>query len=138
MNENKLHIFAPFGVGLDQLFDRLETGLKEGTSYPPHNIIKESDDVYRIELALAGFKKDEVSITEHDGELIVKASLAVDESKETETYLHRGIGKRKFTRRFKLGEHVRVSTAAYENGILTVKLIREVPDEMKPRNIAIE
>jgi molecular chaperone IbpA len=136
MNENKLNMFAPLGVGLDQLFDRLETGLKEGTSYPPHNVIKVSNDIYRLELAVSGFEKDEIAVTEHSGELSVTGTPK-NKDKSEDVYLHRGIARRSFVKRFKLGEHVRVEGATFNNGILDIKLRREIPDELQPKTITI-
>ncbi len=125
-------------VGFDQiaeLMDRLtktETGRE---SYPPYNIEKTGEDSWRISIAVAGFSEDELSVEVRENALIVSARKKPDEVKRT--YLHQGIATRAFERRFHLAEHVRVTGAVHENGMLHIDLIREVPEALKPRRIEI-
>jgi molecular chaperone IbpA len=118
------------------LFDVVEQALKfEPTdNYPPYNIEKTGDNAYRVTLAVAGFAPDELSVTSEPNLLIVSGKKA--EAPEAE-YLYEGIAARAFERRFNLPDYVTVTGAKLENGFLTVELARELPDEMKPRRIAI-
>ncbi|MCI2400734.1 Hsp20 family protein [Aliiroseovarius subalbicans] len=124
-------------VGFDQiadLMDRVLTNDVSRESYPPYNIEKTGEDAWRISVAVAGFTEDELSVEVKENALFVTAKKA-DEDKRT--YLHRGIATRAFERRFHLAEHVRVSGAAHENGMLHIDLAREVPEALKPRRIEI-
>ncbi|NDB83422.1 MAG: heat-shock protein [Alphaproteobacteria bacterium] len=121
-------------LGFDSLFDRLLT-LDEGTtSYPPFNVVKISDNEFDVQIAVAGFDKNNLTVTEENGTLIVSGE---NDSDETE-YLYKGIGLRKFTKRFALSEHMRVKETWYDNGILTVSVIREVPEALKPKTFKIK
>jgi molecular chaperone IbpA len=136
---NTVFDFAPLwrsGVGFDRLFDVVEQALKfEPTdNYPPYNIEKTGDNAYRVTLAVAGFTPDELSVIGEPNLLIVSGKKT--EATEAE-YLHKGIAARAFERRFNLADYVTVTGAKLENGFLTVELVRELPDEMKPRRIAI-
>jgi len=124
-------------VGFDRLFTMLDTlGQPEnGQSYPPYNIERTGEDAYRITMAIAGFSEDDVSIEAHRNVLTIKGEKA--EESEDQKFLHRGIAARAFERRFQLADHVEVSGAELKNGLLHVDLKREVPEEMKPRKIAI-
>lgn len=131
---------------LARLFDQLEA-LSVGfgpvfrdfqvptNHYPPHNIVKISDDVFYLELAVAGFKKSEISMEECQGLLTIKGD------KDTETadnaYQFRGIANRSFSKKFRIAEYFEVNNAALEDGILTVKFVKNVPEEAKPKLIAI-
>ncbi len=135
--------FSPYRrstVGFDRLFDTLEaTARGDGeTNYPPYDIEKTGDDAYRITLAVAGFAENEIELTAQQNQLIVSAkkSEAAGEG-EGKQWLHRGIATRAFERRFQLADHVRVTAAALTNGLLAIDLVREVPETMKPRKIAI-
>lgn len=110
------------------------------TSYPPYNIIKETDDKFVVELALAGFKKDEIKVETKQDKLTIsgKKIHKVAEEGETVNYVHKGIGTRDFVREFVLSQYVYVKGANYQDGILTVKLEREVPEEKRPRVVDIE
>ena len=123
-------------VGFDRLFDMLDqtSHLQANDTYPPYNIERASEDQYRISLALAGFSPDEVTITAEQNVLTVEGSKA--QKPETE-YLYQGISARPFRRIFNLAEYVQVKNASFENGLLKVELVREVPEAMKPRRIAI-
>lgn len=136
--------FAPYRrstVGFDRLFDTLEAaarGEAGGTNYPPYDIERTGDDSYRITLAVAGFAEDEIELTAQQNLLVVagkKADVAAND--DDRHYLHRGIATRAFERRFQLADHVRVTGASLANGMLAIDLVREVPEAMKPRKIAI-
>lgn len=125
-------------VGFDRLFDLIENSarLQQTDNYPPFNIERLSEDRYRVTLAVAGFKPDEIDITAQQNLLLVtgkKNEEAVDRAK----FLHLGIANRSFERRFELADFVKVEAASLADGLLVVELVREVPDAMKPRKIAI-
>jgi len=125
-------------VGFDQiadLMDRVLTSDAGTQTYPPYNIEKTGDDSWRISVAVAGFTGDELNVEQREKSLIISARRA--EETEQRTYLHRGIATRAFERRFHLADHVNVTGAAHENGMLHVDLVREVPEALKPRRIAI-
>lgn len=125
-------------VGFDQLadmMDRVFTSDVSRETYPPYNIEKTGDDAWRITVAVAGFTDQELSVEVKEQALIIAARKAAEETPHT--YLHRGIATRAFERRFALAEHVRVSGAVHENGLLHVDLVREVPEALKPRRIEI-
>jgi molecular chaperone IbpA len=125
-----------FAVGFDNMFDDLMRTSQANTNYPPYNIVKHGDDSFAIELAVAGFKDGEVNIQVERNQLTVKGEQAVDLDNQVE-YLHRGISARSFTRTWTLADHVEVAGAKSENGILTISLERKVPEEQKPKTIAI-
>ncbi len=134
--------FAPLfrtAVGFDRMTRALEAASRlddSALSFPPYDIEKIDDDHYRIEMAVAGFSESDLEIVLKDGALIVSGSR--DEKRDNErTYLHRGIARRGFERRFQLAEHIQVTDANLANGLLTVELRREVPEELKPRTIKI-
>ena len=125
-------------VGFDQIADLMDRTLASdanNTSYPPYNIEKTDDDGWRISIAVAGFGENDLAIEVKDRGLHVTARKADDDAEKT--YLHRGIATRAFERRFQLAEHVRVTGAAHENGMLHIDLVREVPEALKPRQIKI-
>ena len=125
-------------VGFDQIADMMDRVLSSDVSqptYPPYNIEKTADDAYRISIAVAGFSDNDLSVDVKDGSLIVSARKADDDT--SRSYLHRGIATRAFERRFQLADHVRVTGAAHADGMLHVDLVREVPEALKPRRIAI-
>lgn len=136
--------FAPLyrsTVGFDRLASMLDRAMSvepNANGYPPYNIEKTGDDAYRISVAVAGFTDDELSIEMRDGQLAIAAKKAEQVDAEEVTYLHRGIAARSFEKRFHLADHVRATGARTENGILHVDLVREVPEALKPRRIAIE
>lgn len=132
--------FSPFyrdTVGFDRVFHMLDSVVSQGSQgYPPYNIEKTSDDTYRIVMAVAGFSEAELSITQKEEELLVTGrSQPGAEEKE---YLYRGIAAREFERRFQLADHVKVVGAGLANGLLTIELRREIPEEKKARAIRIE
>jgi molecular chaperone IbpA len=126
-------------VGFDRVFDILDRQFANSvsTTYPPYNIIKEGEDSYKIEIAVAGFREDEIDITVKDYVLTVTGEQKREDNAEGPTYLHKGISARSFTRTFTLGDHVEVKGATVQNGLLVVSLEREVPEEAKPKRIAI-
>ena len=131
--------FAPFtrsSIGFDRLFELLEgtRGDLGDTTYPPYNIEKVSDDAYRITMAVAGFDRDELQIVSHQNTLTVSGRKKPEENRQ---YLHRGLAARAFQRQFNLADFVKVDGAGLENGLLTIDLVREVPEAMKPRHIDI-
>ncbi len=121
---------------LDKLFDAAFRETARDTSYPPYNIVKFDQDKYRITMAVAGFAEEDLDITVQDNVLIVKGQIKNrDEGVE---YLHRGIAQRAFEHRFQLADHVRVVGASLENGLLNIDLERVVPEQSRPRKIAIK
>ncbi len=129
--------FSPYfrsTVGFDQLFNRLEQAVDAGNGYPPYNIERTDETHYRISVAVAGFAEKDLNVEVRDGVLTVAGKR--DEA-EKQSYLHQGIAGRAFERRFQLAEHVEVRAAKLENGLLHVDLERVVPEEKKPRRIAI-
>lgn len=131
--------FSPLyrsSIGFDRLFNALEAAsrLEPAGNWPPYDIVKTGDDDYRIAMAVAGFAQDELSITHQPNLLVVAGQKASQDNGE---YLHHGIAERSFQRRFELADHVKVVAANLENGLLTIELKRELPEEMKPRRIEI-
>lgn len=131
--------FAPLyrsSIGFDRLFDLLETANRSQTNdnWPPYDTLKTGDDSYRITMAVAGFAQEDLSITLQPNLLIVNGEKRDQVEGE---YLHRGIANRPFNRRFELADHVQVAGASLTNGLLTIDLKREIPEAMKPRQIAI-
>jgi molecular chaperone IbpA len=124
-------------VGFDRMAHLIETGARLDTApgWPPYNIEQTGEDAYRIELAVAGFGPDDLSIELKEGLLTVTGKKAATD--ENKSYLHRGIAERGFERRYQLADHVRVIGANLEHGMLSLLLVREVPEALKPRNIAI-
>jgi molecular chaperone IbpA len=130
---------SPFyrsSVGFDRVFDLLENATHAPAidNWPPYDIAKTGDDAYRIQMAVAGFAQDDLTIIAEPNLLIVTGQNSAQASGE---YLHRGIASRSFTRRFELADHVKVAGASLVNGLLTIELRREIPEAMKPRRIAI-
>ncbi|WP_193367935.1 Hsp20 family protein [Pelagibius marinus] len=127
-------------VGFDRLLKSLDTAgrLEESAySYPPYNIEKVSEDAYRIVMAVAGFGEDELDITAKENSLVISGRKEKAEGEDEVTFLHRGIANRAFERRFDLADHIKVTGAKLENGLLAVELVREIPEAMKPRSISI-
>jgi molecular chaperone IbpA len=122
-------------IGFDRLAQLLEQRADAQPSYPPYNIELVSEDKYRIVMALAGFDRSEVEIVAERDTLHVTGRKQKDDAQRT--YLHRGIAARDFEQRFQLANHVKVTTASFDNGMLTIELVREVPEALKPRKITI-
>jgi len=123
-------------IGFDHLWKLLDQALQvdEGGSYPPYNIEKHGEDRYRIVMAVAGFRPEELEVVTEPNLLVVRGRRHEEPNVE---YLHRGIAGRAFERRFQLADHVRVVEARLENGLLIVELVREIPEALRPRRIPI-
>ena len=134
--------FAPYRrstVGFDRLFDLLENSTlgQNSENYPPFDLIRAGENEYRIDLAVAGFKPDEIDITAHQNVLIVSGRKADEQEDKSSDYVYRGIATRSFERRFALADHIQVRGADLKDGLLAVELVREIPEAMKPRKIEI-
>jgi molecular chaperone IbpA len=123
-------------VGFDRLFDLLESSIpgQLDDKYPPFDLVREGDDRYRITLAVAGFRPDEIEVTAQQNMLIVAGRRNEEDDRR---YIHRGISGRAFERRFGLADYVQVKGAELRDGMLSIDLVREIPEEMKPRRIEI-
>ena len=130
-----------FGIGFDNMFDDLmRVSAQQGnTNYPPYDIVQVNDDEYMISVAVAGFGYNDLSVTKDKKVLIVegKHNRETVENEDTAKYLHKGISERSFRREFQLADHVEITNAHLELGILNIYLRREVPEEAKPKTIAI-
>lgn len=128
-------------IGFDQIFDAMERryGNSVNNNYPPHNIIKTGENTYEIQVAVTGFEKSEISVTVESNVLTIKGEgeESVRHENPEIVYLHRGLATRDFAREFPLAEHIEVSGAEIKNGMLIIKLIRNVPESEKPRVIDI-
>jgi len=138
--------FAPYRrstVGFDRLFDMLENNTfgQGQENYPPFDLIKLGENDYRIELAVAGFKPDEIDITAQQNVLLVSGRKKEESDSGPnsggDNYIYRGIATRSFERRFALADHIQVRGADLKDGLLAIELVREIPDAMKPRKINI-
>ena len=130
--------FAPLWrstVGFDRLFD-LANSVQQAAedNYPPFNIERLDEDRYQITLALAGFAPEEIEITAEQNQLTVEGAK---KDKQERDYMHRGISLRPFKRQYSLADYVKVQSASFDNGLLRIELVREIPEAMKPRKIAI-
>jgi molecular chaperone IbpA len=134
--------FAPFRrstIGFDRLFDLLEdsTAGQAGENYPPFDLVKVGDNQYRIDLAVAGFKPEEIDITAQQNVLLVVGKKNEETEGRDRNYVYRGIANRSFERRFALADHIQVTGADIRDGLLSIELKREIPEAMKPRKISI-
>ena len=125
-------------IGFDTMFDTMERRFANQVSnnYPPHNIIKTGENQYEIQLAVTGFDKSEISVTVENNVLVIKGESTASEYEDTQ-YLYRGLATRDFVREFPLAEHIEVAGAEIRNGMLIVKLIRNIPESAKPKVIDI-
>ncbi len=136
--------FSPLfrsAIGFDRLPSMLDAARRssgDSQGYPPYNIEQLSADSYRIAIAVAGFRTDDLEIEAKDGTLVVKGRFKADPEAKDVKYLHRGIAGRAFERRFQLADHVEVRDADLVNGMLLIDLVRELPEAMKPRQIQIK
>lgn len=133
--------FSPLyrsAIGFDRVFDMLDQAsrVEPMTSWPPYDVEKIGDDHYRIVMAIAGFAPDEIDLVQQENRLTVSGKKHPDP--DGVEVLYRGIAGRAFNQSFNLADYVKVTDARLENGLLTIELVREVPEEMKPRRIAIE
>lgn len=126
-------------IGADHLTQLVKAAYLQSKqqSYPPYNIESLEKDKYQITVAVAGFKREEIEVEAHDNKLTVKGVKATNAANEKSKFLHKGISDRNFNHSFQLGDHIRVDGADMENGLLSIKLNRVVPDELKPRKIEI-
>jgi molecular chaperone IbpA len=134
------HDFAPLTrsmIGFDRMFDLLDDAFKLAQAddgYPPYDIVKTGENAYRIDLAVAGFTAEDLSVTAQEGLLVIAGRKGTEEQA---AHLHRGIAKRSFERRFNLADHVEVTGASLVDGLLSIELVREIPEAMQPRRIEI-
>ena len=134
--------FAPFRrstVGFDRLFDMLENSNMGQTqeNYPPFDLIRKGENDYCIQLAVAGFKPEEIDITAQQNVLIVTGRKSEEGAEKDGDFIYRGIANRSFERRFALADHIQVRGADLKDGMLAIELVREIPEAMKPRKIAV-
>jgi len=128
-----------FGIGFDTMFDELmrSTAQQSSNNYPPYNIVKHSEDHFSIELAVAGFKEGDIDVQVEKNQLTVQGSKSISIDTPNTEYLHRGISARNFVRNWTLADYVEITGATVADGILTINLERKVPEEEKPKKIAI-
>lgn len=124
----------PFFIGFDKMFNRLTNTANQQSGFPPYNVRKVDEDTFVVELAVAGYNKESLDITEHDGVLTIKGERPED----VEEYIHKGIAGRKFTRTFTLAEYMYVDSADLNDGMLYVVVKRDIPEEKKPKTISIK
>jgi molecular chaperone IbpA len=125
-------------IGFDRLTRLVDAASRVDSAalaYPPYNIEKTGEETYRVTMAVAGFSRDEIDVTVHENSLLVTGKAKTDEDEGR--YLHRGIARRAFERRFSLADHIKIVGASLDNGMLHVDLVHEVPEEAKPRKIQI-
>ncbi len=132
--------FSPFyrsAIGFDRLVQMLDqaSGYDSDNGYPPYNIERTADNAYAITMAVAGFTSDELKIEAKELTLSITGEKKPDDKERA--FLHRGIAARSFERRFQLADHVEVKSASFENGLLSIELVRNLPERMKPKTIAI-
>jgi molecular chaperone IbpA len=137
MRNLSLDPFWRTSIGFDRLFDLVDQSLRyePEDNYPPCNIVRTGEDAYRISLAVAGFRPEQIEVTVQQNELTIVGRA---EGKQDDEYLHRGIAGRSFLRRFSLADYVEVKSATCEDGLLQIELVRELPEAMKPRRIEVQ
>ena len=125
-------------VGFDRIFDDMDRRFASqiSSNYPPYNVAKLQENLYQIEMAVTGFEKEEISVTVEQNELTVTGENK-DETEIDVEYLHRGLALRDFERKFTLAEHMKIVSATIKNGVLQIRIEREIPEEMKPRVIDV-
>ena len=128
-----------FGIGFDSMFDELMrvSSQQSQQNYPPYNVVKHTEDKFVIELAVAGFREGDITVTVEKNILTIEGDRFENETETPVEYLHRGISSRSFTRTFTLADHVEVVDASSQDGILSITLERKVPEELQPKKIAI-
>ncbi|MGN6520098.1 MAG: Hsp20 family protein [Dokdonella sp.] len=135
--------FSPLfrtGIGFDRIFDALESAsrVQPMDNWPPYDIVRVGEDAYRIVMAVAGYDRDELTLTDRPNLLVVAGAKREAEPAADSVYLHKGIAGRTFERRFELADHVKVANASLDKGLLTIELQREIPEALKPRRIEIQ
>jgi len=130
----------PFFIGFNREMERLSNVqlASRQVSYPPYDLVKIDDDSFKLSLAVAGFSKDNISVTVDNSTLIIKGDNSVDSDEEKSEVLHKGIAARKFTRTFALGEYMEITGAEMKDGMIHIDIERIVPEEKKPKQIAIK
>lgn len=136
LNNPTLSNFQRWAVGYDRLFQAMSDAPRSEQSYPPHNFIKESDEEFRIELALAGFSKEDVKVVQEEQKLTISGNNSEKENQEN--ILHKGIASRAFTKTFYLADDIKVTEALFENGMVIIKLRQNIPEERKPKLIELK
>jgi molecular chaperone IbpA len=127
-------------IGFDRLTRLVDAASRVDSAalaYPPYNIEKTGEETYRVTMAVAGFSRDEIDITVEKNSLVISGKAQKEDEETQGRYLHRGIARRAFERRFSLADHIKVTGASMDNGLLHVDLVREVPEEAKPRQVKI-
>ena len=127
-------------IGFDRLTNIMDTAMRQSDAteaYPPYNIQKTGENSYCITLAVAGFSEEELEIVSHEGKLVIEGRVKPNKENEENIFLHRGIAGRAFKRSFQLADHIKIMGANLSNGLLNVELVREIPEELKPRKIEI-
>ena len=135
--------YHPYFVGAKNFFDEIELLAHGGSNYPPYNIIEHSENNYTVEFALAGFKKEQITVTQEKGHLIIEGEFNIPEEDEKiyphkKTYIHKGIASRDFKNKFRLLENVKVISANFVDGVLSIKLEKEIPESEKAKVIEIK
>ena len=128
-------IYSPFGVGLETIFHRLDAMSGHNTNYPPYNIIKNDNANYEIEVALAGFKPEEIEVTTEQN--ILRVTSKVEKRDSEREYLHKGLSKRSFNHSWQLSEDVRVASVDFADGLLTISLEKIIPEHQKKMTYTI-
>ena len=136
LNNPTLSNFQRWAVGYDRLFQAMSDAPRSEQGYPPHNFIKESDEEFRIELALAGFSKEDVEVVQKEQKLTISGNNSEKETQEN--ILHKGIAARAFTKTFYLAETIEVTEALFENGMVIIKLRQNIPEDKKPKLIELK
>jgi len=136
LNNPTLSNFQRWAVGYDRLFQAMSDAPRSEQGYPPHNFIKESDEEFRIELALAGFSKEDVEVVQKEQKLTISGNNSEKENQEN--ILHKGIAARAFTKTFYLAETIEVTEALFENGMVIIKLRQNIPEDKKPKLIELK
>ena len=137
---NSFDRLKPFSIGFNSLFDefdRMSDSSEFVSNYPPYNINQVKDNDYKIEVALAGFDKKDIAVEAKDNTLTIRSKREDKTNDEVDEGVHRGIARRQFVRSFALGDNIKVKDAQLKNGLLTVDLEREIPEEEKPRLIEV-
>ena len=138
MTRTQLSPFGGRAIGFDQISDLLDRVTRENpVAYPPYDIEKLSDDNYKLTMALAGFKSDNISVEIEGETLTIAATIPQEEEETPKTYLHKGIAQRSFERKFHLAPHIIVQNAEFTDGLLEITIVREIPETLKPRKIEI-
>lgn len=135
MRQLQINDAMRLAIGFDGFLNNLQRAAEGATKYPPYDVIKDGEDAYRIVIAAAGFAPENLDVEVRDRRLLVSGRHANAESEVV--YLHKGLAQRGFTKEFELANHMRVASATFENGLLTISVVREVPEAEKPKKIAI-